>query len=401
MRTAMIVPMLLLLLTACEESSRSGDTGPPPADAAPGDGTHVGDAAAPDRGADGSATDGPATDGSVSNPNLAKLLGLPGDSWYVAPGTKMRPVCAPSSFGVNGVSGCGAIVTAWGGGAYDPNRQQMLIWGGGHNDYWGNEVYAFDLATMAWQRLTDPSPGPYNKDPLDDGQPVSRHTYDGLQVLSHADRLFGQGGSRATDGNGTRLTWIFDPATKTWSNMQPSGADYPGVGHPYNMSSGYDPKTKKVYMRDPYNLYAYDHANNAWTKLLAWAHAWGPQTGAVDTKRQLFFSLGAQELLVYDIAAKADVTSQWSTSGGDELINAGAPGVDYDSKADALVAWKGGAVWVLEMSTKVWTRKSGTGAPQAAAANGTYGRWRYDAALNVFILVNSVDEDVAFYKHTP
>jgi hypothetical protein len=31
---------------------------------------------------------------------------------------------------------------------------------------------------------------------------------------------------------------------------------------------------------------------------------------------------------------------------------------------------------------------------------GTYGRWRYIARLNVFVLVNSVDDDVRFYKHT-
>ena len=39
--------------------------------------------------------------------------------------------------------------------------------------------------------------------------------------------------------------------------------------------------------------------------------------------------------------------------------------------------------------------------PTSETSGGTYGRWRYVDAYNVFILVNSVDENVYFYKHTP
>lgn len=391
MRTRWV--LIAVLAAACDDDATSRDAATPDAFVARPD------SRTPDGLADAAPPDLPLSDGPA-NPSFAKLVGLPADSWYTAPNTKMSAVCAPASFNVSGVMGCKAIVSAWGGGAHDGLAHRMFIWGGGHNDYWGNEIYALDLATMTWSRLTDPSPEPFNQDPLDDGNPVSRHTYDGLQYLGHAGRFFGQGGSRAKDGNGTRLTWIFDPSAAAWTNMQPAGADYPGAGHAYNMSSGYDPTTKRVYMRDPYNLYAYDYDTNTWTKLLDWAHAWGAQTGAVDTKRGLFFSIGSKELLVHDIAAGKDVTSQWTTSGGDALIDDAAPGLDYDSKADALVAWNGGAVWVLDMTSKVWSRKSGNGAPAAGVSNGTFGRWRYDVGLNVFILVNAVDDDVRFYKHT-
>ena len=33
-------------------------------------------------------------------------------------------------------------------------------------------------------------------------------------------------------------------------------------------------------------------------------------------------------------------------------------------------------------------------------SRGTYGRWRYIPRVNAFILVNDVDENVYFYKHT-
>ena len=94
------------------------------------------------------------------------------------------------------------------------------------------------------------------------------------------------------------------------------------------------------------------------------------------------------------------MSSEWVTPGSNAVISAPAPGVDYDPKADALVAWKGGAVWVLDMSTKKWTQKSALGAPTAQQRTGTFGRWRYIAEYNAFVLVNSAKDDVFFYKHT-
>ena len=47
-------------------------------------------------------------------------------------------------------------ITAWTGAAFDKRRQRLLVSGGGHNDYGGNEVYAFSLMDLKWLRLTDP-----------------------------------------------------------------------------------------------------------------------------------------------------------------------------------------------------------------------------------------------------
>jgi hypothetical protein len=130
---------------------------------------------------------------------------------------------------------------------------------------------------------------------------------------------------------------------------------------------------------------------------------------------------GSGLVLVYDIQQGQHVTDDWIatggttfsnasdmgdhteqviTTGGGEVITAQAPGVDYDTAADDLVAWVGGGPWVLDLEAKVWTQGSASGAPTTPAAHGTYGRWRYIPRLNVFILVNGVDQDVYFYKHT-
>ena len=57
----------------------------------------------------------------------------------------------------------------------------LVIWGGGHGDYGGNEVYAFGPLTAdapQWYRLRDRTE-PFPSDVAEDGagNPVSRHTY--------------------------------------------------------------------------------------------------------------------------------------------------------------------------------------------------------------------------------
>ena len=332
------------------------------------------------------------------------LINLPADSWFRAPKTSLAAITPPAKYlsekGIHCVTGPSAIVTGWSGGAYDPIRHKMFVWGGGHTNYCGNELYAFDVNSLTWERYTEPSLPPYDRDPLADGNPVSRHTYDGLQFLTHADRFWAYGGSRSVDGGGTSLTWVFDASQKRWINRQPSGPAVPGAGHIYNLSSIYDPVSRKVFMRDPHHLYTYDYDRNTWTRLRDWAHSWNGQRGVLDSKRRLYFTIGSGELQVYDIAANQDVTAQWQTTGGSDVIALEGPGVDYDAKADTLVAFKGGGIQALDCKTKAWTAKSGTGAPPRLSENGTYGRWRYIAEYNVFILVNSIEEDVYFYKHT-
>lgn len=390
------------------------------------------EAGLPDGAADRGATDLPARDvlRADLDPTLSalevQLSNLPADSWYELPSSKLRPLCAPESFGVKGVMGCTAAISAWSGGTWDPLHRKFLIWGGGHNDYWGNEVYAFDLRTGQWERLTDPSPGPFDQDPLADGNPVSRHTYDGLTYITHADRFFGHGGSRAKDGNGTSLTWAFDVGARVWQNRAPTTAGPGG----YSLTATYDPASKLVFTRSTKNLQVYDYDQNSWTVLegFGFAPLWpryevsGDKSSTIDTKRGLFWSVGSGDVLVWDIAAKALVTESWKTtgggaysnaarigghseqlfeSGGGDIFDAGAPGFDYDSKMDQIVAWKGGAAYVLDLASKSWSIKSATGAPTQPVSHGSFGRFAYLPHVNVFILINGVDANVTFYKNGP
>src|SRR5687768_14643640 len=72
--------------------------------------------------------------------------------WLEIPNSRLIDVAPSDSPG-----GTPLKVVAWSGGALDTRRAQVLVWGGGHSDYAGNEVYAFDLGSRQWRRLTEPS----------------------------------------------------------------------------------------------------------------------------------------------------------------------------------------------------------------------------------------------------
>lgn len=334
--------------------------------------------------------------GAVQVQANPKLINQAPDTWSTVSSTKLVSVC-PSPY-VGGNNGCKAVVESWNGGVYLDDYQKMIVWGGGHGDYFGNEVYGFKLDSLKWEIVQEPSriASLTDMDPLLDGKPVSRHTYDGLSYVAHSKKMFAYGGSRAGNGYGTEVTWTFDLASKNWKNMQPTGT-VPNTTC-CNMSSDYDPVSKKVIYRDPNYVFEYDPDLNKWTRALEWSHDWGPGKSVIVPNRRLFFTVGSGEFLVYDIAAKKNVTADWKTTGGDAVIKGYGPGMAYDSKTDQLVAYAGGGVYALDLKTKVWTRKSSVGAPSAQSLYGTYGRFRYIREFNIFILVNNADQDVYFYK---
>ena len=94
----------------------------------------------------------------------------------------------------NGIAGFSAITEGWNGAAYASRygaSGSMIVFGGGHNDYFGSDVHAFDLATREWRRIVDGyvsgSEGAYGAGAVysaavyPDGSPLPPHTYDYVQ----------------------------------------------------------------------------------------------------------------------------------------------------------------------------------------------------------------------------
>ena len=70
--------------------------------------------------------------------------------WLQIPNSKLAAVL-PSPLPPGGSPA--NITEAWNSGAFDTKRNRLLVTGGGHNDYGGNEVYAFDVPTLKWSKL--------------------------------------------------------------------------------------------------------------------------------------------------------------------------------------------------------------------------------------------------------
>ena len=360
--------------------------------------------------------------GCAADPALTaqeqQLIALPADTWLDVPSTHFADACKlhPTA-GAYATGGCDTIIAAWSGGAWDPVHSQMILWGGGHNDYWGNEVYGFSTKTLTWDLLVPGTPIASVNDlaeVLPDGTPVARHTYDGLSYLTAENRLFAFGGAKAPNGYSTSLTWELDMENKSWRQVD-SGHTLPAdVDGLYWMGSAYDEAGHGVFMRNESGVYRYDIAAAAWTRLIDAGYpplypSWSTthyRRGVFDSKRRIFFTLGGTtsdgkpDFFAWDTVAEVPVYDAWVTTGGDDIAGGDAPGADYDPVADAIVAWAGGAARALDMSTKRWSTKSAIGAPPKAVDAGTYGRFRYLPRYNVFVLVNRWDEDVHFYKHT-
>lgn len=310
--------------------------------------------------------------------------------WFAQPGTKLRAALSKAP----GLGDPGLMMEAWSGGALDPRSGTLFVLGGGLGNYKGNELYAFSAADMRWTRLTEPCTDFACADPNPCGQPIVRHTYNGVAFIAHADKLFLHGGAFNCEGKACSMheTWTFDVKTRKWQRMLPGGA--PPDGNSCGANSAYDAATGLVYYADESGFRSYDVGANLWKKLDG--HGSYYQTAVVDPKRHLYVLVGAGAMAAYDLGAPGKGPAAWVTTGDQAIVKASNPGIDYDPESDRLVAWSGGAVYAIDPDKKAWEKLADAGAP-APTANGMFGRWRYVPARKAFIAVTGVDADVHFF----
>ena len=304
------------------------------------------------------------------------------------------------------------VMDPWSGGVYDSRRDRLVVWGGGHLDYDGNELYAFDLDSLNWTQLTQKTPKEQrvkSVDVYDDGLPSSRHTYDGLQYIPTIDRLFSSGGSIWGSGGCSGGTWLYDfsavPAESGWQNIED---DRGGCA----MVSAYDSATGHVWYGVGRNLHEFDPLNLSapWTKRSSTMVSHFYMTAAIDPNRRKLALLGGTgyggfaKTVIYDITDPAAVTGGVAvTTGAIEIENSDAAGFEFDLVSDRFVAWNGGEqVYTLAPDTLIWSRMApavtNLVTPSIPADRGTYGRFRYVPSKNLFVVVNDMQQNVFVYK---
>jgi len=115
----------------------------------------------------------------------------------------------------SGPSKPGSIIAAWSSFAWDSNRGDLILWGGGHANYGGNEVYRWRGPTQLWERASVPSEVELltgvTYEAIDGAMnaPVAAHTYDNQLFLSHLDRFLTFGGA-AFDTGGAQPILLSD-----------------------------------------------------------------------------------------------------------------------------------------------------------------------------------------------
>jgi hypothetical protein len=344
---------------------------------------------------------------------MAVLLGIlpkssyaaaTGSGWQALPDTHLKSVCPANSF--NGSSyrftdQCASITACWNSGAFDDVHNRLIIWGGGHTDYSGNEIYALDLNQNKMVRLNDPGL-PVATDCAESivggTQPNSRHTYDGIAYMSKQDRLFAIGGSRAVCGGMSNATWTFDFKTSKWQAMNPTGTipnSVPGI------MTVYDTATGKVWVRDDKALYSYDLTANRYERLFNDISVDYHLVASMDPKRRQIILLGGKQQWIIDLKANPPTQKNLNSTGANALVQSNYPGLAYDPVEDRMIGWTGGdTVYVLDLDTRTWTPTVYPGGPKDLEY-GTYGRWDYVPKLNAMVVVNSATENAYLLYRSP
>ena len=332
---------------------------------------------------------------------------------------------------------CKYVFWAWNGGVArtKAGSESFIVWGGGHLDYGGNEVYVLNLAVNppTMSRVTNPSQitAAVNAGSvgvtMPDGNPTARHTYAGLAYLPTQDAMYVFAGQGAYPTNAPvwNDTWWLNFPGYTWSRKDPvnaAGFDpyayvaaHPG-SYAGDMACAYDSVSNGVYCNDGKGImHAYDPATNRYyggaSTYSGLADGTSPNA-VIDTLRHRFYQFAN------GIAIRVDITSGFSStlaatnikpsisSTCNTLINSPSPGLAYDPIADVIVGYpedSGNTVWLMDPVAYTCTSVNYSGGPPAAwptapPLSGINGRFAYFPTLDAFVVLNGYNQDAYLLK---
>jgi hypothetical protein len=328
------------------------------------------------------------------------------------------------------------VVSKWGGG--DVARAGLyigsvfnlgnflVIWGGGHTDYSGNEVYAygpFEVMAPAWNRLRDPTSPPLDDVNIDgSGNLVSRHTYQSLACVSDGVRnaMYAIGcrfryhdGGGGLNNDSYNFNQVSPNSNQPWvvhTDLQGSGPS-PGAA----IVSAYEASSGKIWYCESGNNVAANYvvATDAYNRKKYRSPNFGNNAcSAMDQNRGIWAIWdGVNGLYFY---RTDDITTEDyyhpSVSG---TAPTGQGGIVWDPALDAFVIWansgktyykltppvsspyQGGNAWVWSSVTP------GSGStPDAETANGVFGRFNIltAAAVQGYVLMNTATGVMYFFR---
>jgi N-acetylneuraminic acid mutarotase len=142
---------------------------------------------------------------------------------------------------------------------WDPTNNQMLMFGGGHNREYYNDVWAYRPTSTTWVALQSP--------------PLARQEHAAVWDPTNNQMLMF--GGHMHESNSLNDLWAYRPASNTWTLLAPVGAMPPTR---YGHTTVWDPTNNQMlvfggatrlagtitYLND---LWAYQPGSNTWTQL--------------------------------------------------------------------------------------------------------------------------------------
>lgn len=314
----------------------------------------------------------------------------------------------PGGAGYRGNDGQDAVSKAYGGGCFATGYGaygSLIQWNGGHNNYYGNEVYAFDMAARRWSRITEPYPNPsftisqgwwpaHTGHP--NGSPSVPHTYDALVYDATRNCMWSM--RRQSNNTGSAdppSSSRFNFSTLQWTRgaWGSSAGNYAGGGW-----SAHDTTRDVIVMHGGQaisaspNLISYNCATDTFATHVGSGHSNIAQTDGVGAYNpdddMIAVVRGGTGATIHGLVAGSLTTAVATLN-----LGAGGPtgdgcGWEWSPLRQAFIRYptNGSAVWQLkksgvgtwQSSTWSWTNLtvSATNAPEDMEANGVYSKFQ-------------------------
>lgn len=318
--------------------------------------------------------------------------------WYQVPNSSLSSLC-PTYPEIQGQTGCPAITSAWSGGTRDNRRNRHIVKGGGHNDYYGNEIYALDYnhatapgIVLVHDATHNPNLGTIGgaTETYADGSPSARHTYNGLLYLNDQDKYWMFGAGIPNNGNFSNFQYWYDPTTTSGTGWTTLGSGGPNPGEDGSVPTwATDPLTELIWGIQPNSgdFWSYAPLTNTWTNNGSPGGCTSDNNGAALDYLSGYFVCGGGGGTAVRIQTVSPFTSTDITNVGscETLWGTDGPGLAFYRPKEVFVGYVGGnTVYVYDPVANTCTTQTFTGGPTTVQANGTFGRWDYLEGLGAF-----------------
>ena len=301
---------------------------------------------------------------------------------------------------INAGNGSRSVIEAWNSMAYSPDdRATYFCANGGHNDWAGNECYAFYLDQAKWERLTQPSAYPPGTNlatagyPMPISGPPSTHTYDGVWYYPPTKTVMVIPGSAFPGGDsffGKQL-WEFNPskvdsrnglAPLTWRKVTDDTKMTTSFARSAVLPDG------NIYVGSSGLSWVYDPRKSATTALASMGD-WGTGSSTYDRTRNVVWHVIADHLFrsaVPVVTSPQDLGAMPAFAGN---------GVSIDGQG-RVFAWNGGANVVrYEPETNKWFGYLHASGPDGGRP---YGKFVFVEPENVFVGISEAYSSMWVYR---